>query len=462
MRIGPGRRGPDLRPAGNRELTGALDKLLRPALEAAVAVARAGEDDTPVVTAPAPLRPFLYFAKLPARALVAARRAVDGDDEFRARVAEAVSEDDVGRAGWLWLTRPDGWEAELDALQQDVAEAGEAAADRRAENEARRRLAGAEAATQRAEAAAAAAQAESARAAAALADERRARRAATEEAEALARQLEQATAERDKARTERDRAREEGSRARRRAAELKEALAELRRAPPDRPEVPEPVAPPQAAAGPDDVGRAAGALLDAAQAATAMAESLRAAALALGVAPADREEPRQSPAGQPVAAAPARQARPRRRVPVALPPGVLDDSPEAADHLVRVPGMTLLVDGYNVSQRGWPELPIAEQRRRLVDALTELAARTGVDVSVVFDGADPAWPAAVPSTSRLVRVTFSPSDVEADDVVLGRVADIDPARPVVVASSDRRVRDGAEALGANVIGSPQLLAALRR
>jgi predicted RNA-binding protein with PIN domain len=124
--------------------------------------------------------------------------------------------------------------------------------------------------------------------------------------------------------------------------------------------------------------------------------------------------------------------------------------------------MTLLVDGYNVSQTGWPELAIAEQRRRLVDALPELATRSGVDVSVVFDGADPLWPPVVPATSRLVKVSFSPAEVEADDVVLARVADLDPSRPVLVASSDRRVRDGAAEKGANVISSAQLLAALRR
>jgi predicted RNA-binding protein with PIN domain len=124
--------------------------------------------------------------------------------------------------------------------------------------------------------------------------------------------------------------------------------------------------------------------------------------------------------------------------------------------------MLLLVDGYNVSQTGWPELAIAEQRRRLVDALTELASRTGVDVSVVFDGADAVWPAMVPATSRLVKVSFSPAEVEADDVVLARVAELDVGRPVLVASSDRRVRDGAAGMGANVLSSPQLLAALRR
>ena len=59
-----------------------------------------------MVPAPVALRPFLHFPRLPVRAGVAARRAVDADDEFRGRVAEAVSEGDVGRAGWLWLTRP--------------------------------------------------------------------------------------------------------------------------------------------------------------------------------------------------------------------------------------------------------------------------------------------------------------------------------------------------------------------
>ncbi|MDQ2825680.1 MAG: NYN domain-containing protein, partial [Actinomycetota bacterium] len=156
-----------------------------------------------------------------------------------------------------------------------------------------------------------------------------------------------------------------------------------------------------------------------------------------------------------------RPKRPRR-IPVPLPPGVLDDSVEAADHLVRVPGMTLLVDGYNASLSVWPELSIAEQRRRLVDALAELAARTGVDASVVFDGADTAWPGASPTTSRHVKVSFSPADVEADDVILDRVAGLDPSRRVLVASSDRRVRDGAVTMGANVISSAQLLRALRR
>ena len=91
-------------------------------------------------------------------------------------------------------------------------------------------------------------------------------------------------------------------------------------------------------------------------------------------------------------------------MPVALPPGIFDDSVEAADHLVRVPGVAVLVDGYNVSKLGWPDHSIAEQRRRLVDALSEMSARTGAEVAVVFDGADTVWSPQVPSTGRRVRV----------------------------------------------------------
>jgi predicted RNA-binding protein with PIN domain len=141
---------------------------------------------------------------------------------------------------------------------------------------------------------------------------------------------------------------------------------------------------------------------------------------------------------------------------------VFDDSVEAAEHLVRVPGMVLIVDGYNVSKLGWPELPLPEQRRRLVDALAELAARSGIDARVVFDGADMAMPGAVPTTARSVRVSFSPPGVEADDVVIELVARLPAHRHVLVASNDRRVQQGATRHGANVISTEQLLVALRR
>ncbi|MGH9247548.1 MAG: NYN domain-containing protein, partial [Acidimicrobiales bacterium] len=154
-------------------------------------------------------------------------------------------------------------------------------------------------------------------------------------------------------------------------------------------------------------------------------------------------------------------ARPARRRPVALPGGVLDDSLEAADHLVRVPGVLLLVDGYNVSHAFWPGQPLVEQRGRLVDALGELQARTGAAVEVVFDGAVPEAP-WVEGGRHAVHVRFSPPDVEADDVLVDVIAAQPPTRPVVLATSDRLLRERARRLGANLLGARQLLAAMRR
>lgn len=426
-----------------------------------MAAARKGEEATPAVPAPVALRPFMQFSRLPPKALVALRRTLDTDADFRARVADEVSEPAVGRAGWLYVCRPDGWEEELAALGRAAEEVEEQAGERRAETEARRRLAGAEAATRRAEQMAAGAQAEAARAMAALADERRARREAAEHAADLDLRLADAATGRELARRQASEAAVEVGRMRARVAELEARLRELETAP-TRPESvePAPAPPPAEHLAPVLDGTAAGrALTAAAAAAEALAQALAAAGAALAP-PAPIEDPAPPPAASPPER-PRRRPSPRRR-PVPLPPGVLDDSSEAADHLIRVPGIAVLVDGYNVSQTGWPGLPIAEQRRRLVDALTELAARTGADVSVVFDGSDTAWPAPVATTARAVRVSFSPAGVEADDVVIERVAELAPLRPVVVVSSDRRVQDGARASGANVVSSAQLLAALRR
>ena len=172
---------------------------------------------------------------------------------------------------------------------------------------------------------------------------------------------------------------------------------------------------------------------------------------------------RRSGAPTPSRAERVRQGRPHReRAPQPLPPALFDDSREAAEHLVRVPDMVVLVDGYNATMSAWSGLPIARQRDRLIDACAELAARAGTEVLVVFDGAEEPRDMAPQMARRGVRWRFSPVDVEADDVLLDLVAGLDPARPVMVASSDLRVRDGARSLGANAISTSQLFALLRR
>lgn len=442
-----------------------LDVTVRPALEAALTVAREGEDDTPSIPAPTPLRPFLRFAKLPPRALTATRKALDGDDEFRQRVAEWAEEEAVGRAGWLYLNRPEGWKDELAELVQGAGAAAREEADRKAEHDARRRLSGVQEALRRAEEGAARARADAAEAAAALAEQRRLHVAAEAAAAAATRRVDEVMAERDRARAASAAAKAELETLRRRVAELE---AQRRAAPvppeveaaPPAPAEPVPEAPPPAP--PFDVASVSTGLEDAAGAATALAERLRAVVASLAPARPTPEAPPAPAVVEPPPPPRRPPPPPPRRRPVPLPPATFDDSVEAAEHLVRVPGIVLVVDGYNISQAGWPEHPIAEQRRRLVDALAELAARSGADVRVVFDGSEMRMPGVVPMTPRSVRVSFSAPGVEADDEVLELVEHLPVGRPVVVASSDRRVQAGAARSGANVISNEQLLAVLRR
>jgi predicted RNA-binding protein with PIN domain len=209
----------------------------------------------------------------------------------------------------------------------------------------------------------------------------------------------------------------------------------------------------------DVVGRA---VADAAAAAEQLGRALAAAAAALNRADPQTDDPSDVVIEPPLPRAPRPRPSGPKRTPSPLPPAVFDDSVAAAEHLVRLNGVILLVDGYNISKLRWPELPIADQRRRLTDALGGLAARTGADVHAVFDGAEQADPTPPSGPRRLVRTSFSPPDVEADDVIIELVDALPLHRPVVVASSDRRVQDGASRRGANVISAPQLIAVLAR
>jgi predicted RNA-binding protein with PIN domain len=130
------------------------------------------------------------------------------------------------------------------------------------------------------------------------------------------------------------------------------------------------------------------------------------------------------------------------------------------DALLAVPSLHLVVDGYNVSKTGYPELPLADQRSRLVGQLGSLAARTGVEITVVFDGAGVIT--APPRGSRGVRVLFSDPGVLADDVIRDLVAAEPQGRPVVVATSDRAVVESVRRCGAHAVPSAVLLKRLVR
>ncbi|MQA16375.1 MAG: RNA-binding protein [Pseudonocardiaceae bacterium] len=142
------------------------------------------------------------------------------------------------------------------------------------------------------------------------------------------------------------------------------------------------------------------------------------------------------------------------------PTGSRVEDTAALDRLLALPSVHAIVDGYNVTKTGYPELTLSAQRDRLAGQLAALAARTTAEVSVVFDGAGVvAVPAASP---RGVRVLFSDPGVLADDVIRAMVAAEPEGRPVVVVTSDRAVADSVRRRGAHPVPSAVLLARLGR
>ena len=150
----------------------------------------------------------------------------------------------------------------------------------------------------------------------------------------------------------------------------------------------------------------------------------------------------------------------RRRAQPRVPPGMVEDDPDALDAMLRTPRAVLVVDGYNVSMLAWGDVPPAQQRDRLLNAVSELQLRTRARIVLVFDGADVG--SVLPPRRPGVRVVFSPEGEEADAVVVRQAADLPLEVPVVVASSDAWVGEQARGTGARVVSSPTLLRALRR
>jgi predicted RNA-binding protein with PIN domain len=111
--------------------------------------------------------------------------------------------------------------------------------------------------------------------------------------------------------------------------------------------------------------------------------------------------------------------------------------PAALDTLLAMPNTHLIVDGYNVTKAGYGELPLADQRGRLIGALAAVASRSGAEITIAFDGGQ--RPPAMPPTPRSVRVLFSAPDEIADDLIRRLVAAEPPGRPLLVVSSDKQV-----------------------
>jgi predicted RNA-binding protein with PIN domain len=398
------------------------DEALRYALEFAVGIAAAGTKVRPPLPFPVQLKPFLRFHKLPPTALKQVRAAVEGDAEFRQRLASVATIELIDHVGVLWLSRPDGWQETIASALPDKIVDDNTALRR----EERRRLA---------------AQAAAARVSAELlsvSDELQRERLAKAPL----------AAERDRLRGELDELRQrlrESQRAEHAIAQaLAKAEAELDVA---RRQIPEPIDPQFPSS--IDASAVRGVVEDAA---SASSEIARIVAEALAELAEVDEVPSPMPA-QP------RVNRPRR-TPIRLPGGVLAGSVEAAEHLLRTKESAIFIDGYNVAKLGWPALELDEQRQQCVTAAENLAKRWHMAMTIVFDGAT--IQGAHTSTRRRVRIVYSPAGVSADDVLRAEVAAVEVDRPVVVVTNDRAIIADVAAAGANTVSSDDFLVLLRR
>jgi predicted RNA-binding protein with PIN domain len=137
-----------------------------------------------------------------------------------------------------------------------------------------------------------------------------------------------------------------------------------------------------------------------------------------------------------------------------------NDDPARLDQLLALPKAHLVVDGYNVTKRGFGEMSLEQQRNRLVGGLGSITAQTGAEVTVVFDGAERVH--GLPPAPRGVRVLFSKKGETADELIR-RLVRAEPAgRPIVVVSSDREVADGVRRHGAYPLGADALVRRLSR
>lgn len=371
-----------------------------------------------VVEVPAGLRAFgLAHRELRDSELVRLRSLVEDAPEFRAWAGERLPAEAVGEVGHLWLTRPDGWEDAVLALASNVGEPeGEGGKERR-----RREAAEAKAAQLRLE----------------LDTERVTVARLTAEVERLEDQVAEWWRKHDAA----DRlAGERASTARKGVSERDRAVA-------------------RAEAAEVEVAALTTRLADA----EAARDALLADAAASWAESAEVQRVRSLLAeAHGVLDALVRRPEPRavRRSPQAVPGNVVGDDVATLAHLLKVAGMRVVIDGYNVAKLGWPALSLVEQRERCVEALEAVASRTGAKIHVIFDGSTVAG--ASTNARRTVRVSFSPEGTLADDVIRAEVTDLDPSFPVLVVTNDKAVLKSVRSHGANVASSDALVAYARR
>ena len=123
--------------------------------------------------------------------------------------------------------------------------------------------------------------------------------------------------------------------------------------------------------------------------------------------------------------------------------------------------MPILIDGHNLIGR-MPSLSLQDpdDEARLVSLLKSYRARTGKAVTVVFDPGG----AYAPPTRRKeggVEVVFARPGRTADDLILHRVQRSRDRRGWLVVTSDRRLAEAVERLGARVQQADAFIAQLQ-
>lgn len=147
----------------------------------------------------------------------------------------------------------------------------------------------------------------------------------------------------------------------------------------------------------------------------------------------------------------------------ALRRGRAHDDPALVDEILAVPGIHLIVDGYNVTKLGYATLTLEDQRSRLLAGLGGLAARAaGAELTCVFDATSASSRPVAAGMPRGVRVLFSAAGELADQLIVRLAAAEPEGRPVVVVTNDREVIEAVRPLGADALPSGALLGRLER
>jgi hypothetical protein len=394
---------------------------LRSALEFAVRSAAAWQKRKPPLPVPAAIRHFGKQPRLAAAELGRVRRIVDGDDDFRGRLAAAAVPELVDDIGIAWLRREPGWEDRVAALVElRRHDAEERDLQRQLAQEQRRRAAAEDVAT-RTRADVVALTERLAEREAELQSLRQRQSSGVAEIEALRRTV--AELKRD-ARHAGDRVESARRTIERVESERDEALRQASVAASQR----------------DELLAVRADLPDGSRSGAQIARLRELADVARSL-------------GDQLAALLA--TSPPRRQAIDVPRQAAKDPRLTAEFLLKVPGIVVVVDGYNVAKLAWPDLSLERQRISMLDAVDGLARRFGTEFVVVLDGADVVGAHA--DRRRLARVRYSRAGDTADDVIREEIARLDLSRSAAVVTNDREVRRDVVAAGANIITSDALV-----